>query len=118
MFDFGFHNQILEDNHIVTMILSQDLNSSGYSFKGTLLLMFQEPGDIEAEFERLGVKEVMKNFLAFRKPGPLYFPKGKGFDYSAERPPWLTEEELDYYATKFEQTGFTGGVNYYRAFGL
>ncbi|KAH6769667.1 alpha/beta-Hydrolases superfamily protein [Perilla frutescens var. hirtella] len=79
---------------------------------------FQEPGDIEAEFEDLGAKEVMKNFLALRDPGPLYLPKGKGFGYSAERAPWLTEEELDYYAAKFEQTGFTGAVNYYRALGL
>ncbi|KAL8528788.1 hypothetical protein ACS0TY_006302 [Phlomoides rotata] len=79
---------------------------------------FQEPGEIEAEFEKIGVKEVLKNFLAFRNPAPLYFPKGKGFDYSADRAPWLTEEELDYFASKFQQTGFTGGVNYYRAFSL
>ncbi|EYU21013.1 hypothetical protein MIMGU_mgv1a010239mg [Erythranthe guttata] len=79
---------------------------------------FQEPGDIEAEFEKIGVKEVLKNILAFRNPAPLYFPKGKGFTYSADRAPWLTEEELDYYVTKFEKTGFTGGINYYRAFGL
>ncbi|GFQ03405.1 bifunctional epoxide hydrolase 2 [Phtheirospermum japonicum] len=76
---------------------------------------FQEPGDIEAEFEKLGTKEVLKNIFAFRTPGPLYFPKGKGFGYSADRAPWLSEEELDYYVTKFEKTGFTGGVNYYRA---
>ncbi|PIM97865.1 Soluble epoxide hydrolase [Handroanthus impetiginosus] len=79
---------------------------------------FQEPGDIEAEFAKIGVKEVLKNFLAFRNPGPLYFPKGKGFGYSAERAPWLTEEDLDYYVSRFEKTGFTGAVNYYRALGL
>ncbi|KAH6808677.1 alpha/beta-Hydrolases superfamily protein [Perilla frutescens var. frutescens] len=79
---------------------------------------FQEPGVIEAEFEDLGAKEVMKNFLALRDPGPLYLPKGNIFGHSAERAPWLTEEELDYYAGKFERTGFTGGVNYYRALGL
>ncbi|GER52165.1 alpha/beta-Hydrolases superfamily protein [Striga asiatica] len=79
---------------------------------------FQEPGEIEAEFEKLGTKEFFKNMFAYRTPGPLYFPKGKGFGYSAERVPWLTEEDLDYYVSKFEKTGFTGAVNYYRAFGL
>ena len=77
--------------------------------------MLQEPGEIEAVFEKTGFKEVLKGFLAFRTPGPFYFPKGKGFGYCADRAPWLTEEELDYYASKFEKTGFTGGVNYYRA---
>ena len=28
--------------------------------------------------------------------------------------PWLTEEELGQYAEKFEKTGFTGPLNYYR----
>ncbi|KAL3626540.1 hypothetical protein CASFOL_030089 [Castilleja foliolosa] len=76
---------------------------------------FQEPGDIEADFEKVGPKEVLKNIFAFRTPGPFYFPKGKGFGYSGDRAPWLSEEELDYYVAKFEKTGFTGAVNYYRA---
>ncbi|XP_075516568.1 epoxide hydrolase 2-like [Primulina tabacum] len=79
---------------------------------------FQEPGEIEAEFAQIGAKEVVKNFLAYRTPGPLILPKGKEFGYSADRPSWLAEEELDYYASKFEKTGFTGGVNYYRAINL
>ncbi|KAL8484946.1 hypothetical protein ACS0TY_027305 [Phlomoides rotata] len=77
---------------------------------------FQESGNIEAEFAKIGVKEVVKNFLSLRDPGPLYFPKGKGFGYSADRAPWLSEEDLDYYVNKFEHTGFTGALNYYRAF--
>ncbi|KAH6816671.1 alpha/beta-Hydrolases superfamily protein [Perilla frutescens var. frutescens] len=79
---------------------------------------FQEPGDIEAEFEKVGTKEVLKNMLSFRDPAPLFFPKGKGFTNPVDRAPWLSEDDLDYYVSKFEQTGFTGGVNYYRAFGL
>lgn len=31
-------------------------------------------------------------------------------------PDWLTQEDLDFYVTQFEQTGFRGGVNYYRNF--
>nr|CAD1816953.1 unnamed protein product [Ananas comosus var. bracteatus] len=33
-------------------------------------------------------------------------------------PSWLSEEDLDYYASKFEKTGFTGGMNYYRCLNL
>lgn len=31
---------------------------------------------------------------------------------------WLSEEDINYYATKFNQSGFTGGLNYYRALHL
>lgn len=82
----------------------------------------QEPGDIEAEFAKIGVKKVMQKFLTYRDPNPLYLPKGKGFGDSPDTPivlpPWLTEEDVEYYVSKFEETGFTGGVNYYRAFDM
>ena len=29
-------------------------------------------------------------------------------------PHWLTQEDLDFYVTQFETSGFRGGVNYYR----
>ena len=29
-------------------------------------------------------------------------------------PAWLSQEDLDYYVTQFEHSGFRGGVNYYR----
>lgn len=32
-------------------------------------------------------------------------------------PDWLTEEDLDYYVSQFENAGFRGGVNYYRNIG-
>jgi pimeloyl-ACP methyl ester carboxylesterase len=31
-----------------------------------------------------------------------------------ERPPWLSQRELDVYVEAFERTGFTGGLNWYR----
>jgi pimeloyl-ACP methyl ester carboxylesterase len=31
-----------------------------------------------------------------------------------ELPAWLTEADLDYYASNFEKTGFRGGLNRYR----
>ncbi|XP_027115987.1 epoxide hydrolase 3 [Coffea arabica] len=83
---------------------------------------FQEPGDIEAELAQMGCKNFMKKMLAYRSPGPLFWPKGKGFGDSPDGPvvlpSWLTEEDVDYYASKFDKTGFTGGLNYYRALNL
>ncbi|KAM7488137.1 hypothetical protein LguiB_025621 [Lonicera macranthoides] len=83
------------------------------------VIRFQKPGEIEAEFAQMGTKRVIENFLAYRNPGPLYLPKGKGFGDSPATPiilpAWVTEEDVDYYTTKYEQTGFTGPLNYYRA---
>lgn len=33
-------------------------------------------------------------------------------------PPWITEEELQVFADKFQESGFTGAFNYYRAMDL
>ncbi|KAJ0083583.1 hypothetical protein Patl1_30099 [Pistacia atlantica] len=71
-----------------------------------------------AFFEHIGVERFIKGFLTYRIPGPIYLPKGKGFEHLPDTPivlpPWLSEEDVKYYTTKFEKTGFTGGVNYYR----
>ncbi|KAL1194003.1 hypothetical protein V5N11_008763 [Cardamine amara subsp. amara] len=79
---------------------------------------FQKAGDIEAEFKKLGTEIVLKEFLTYKTPGPLYLPKGKYFKLSENAatalPPWLTQEDLDYYVTKYNKTGFTGPINYYR----
>lgn len=81
------------------------------------VVRFQEVGVIEGEFEEMGVKNVLKKFLTYRTPGPLYLKKGKLFEDSDDDqlPCWLSEEEIDFYATKYQQTGFTGPLNYYRA---
>ncbi|XP_071701849.1 epoxide hydrolase 2-like [Rutidosis leptorrhynchoides] len=84
---------------------------------------FQEPGDIEAELSKMSSLTVMKKFLAYREPDQIYFPKGKGFRYSpgdtpVTLPPWLSEQDVEYFASKLEKTGITGGVNYYRALHL
>ncbi|CAI0626789.1 unnamed protein product [Linum tenue] len=79
---------------------------------------FQEPGVIEAEFAELDTERIMKKFLAYHTPAPLYMPKGKLFghwpDTPIALPPWLLEVDLQYYTDKFKKTGFTGGLNYYR----
>lgn len=82
---------------------------------------FQEPGDIEAEFSDVGLEKLLKKLFTSRDPGPLYFPKagkGSGTHTPILLPSWLTEEDVKYYLSKFEKTGFTGGLNYYRALNL
>ncbi|KAK9933826.1 hypothetical protein M0R45_021001 [Rubus argutus] len=79
---------------------------------------FQEPGEIEAEFAQIGTARVVKELLTLRHPGPLFLPKGKGFGHPADAPialpSWLSEDDVNYYVSKFEKKGFTGGLNYYR----
>ncbi|XP_058738513.1 uncharacterized protein LOC131610561 [Vicia villosa] len=80
---------------------------------------FQEPGKMEAEMAEVGTEYVLKNLLTTRQTGPPILPKGKygtGFNPNTPDtlPSWLTEDDLAYYVSKFEKTGFTGGLNYYR----
>ncbi|KAK9288469.1 hypothetical protein L1049_016926 [Liquidambar formosana] len=79
---------------------------------------FQEPGEVEAEFAQVGTARVLKTMLTSRSPRPFILPKGKRLGDSGDTqiilPSWLTEEDINYYASKFDQKGFTGGLNYYR----
>ncbi|GAA0154584.1 hydrolase [Lithospermum erythrorhizon] len=80
---------------------------------------FQEPGEVEGVFASAGTGNVIRKFLCSHDPTPPIFSKEKLLDSllqaPAELPSWLTEEDVNYYATKFDKTGFTGGLNYYRA---
>ncbi|XP_038708940.1 epoxide hydrolase A-like [Tripterygium wilfordii] len=82
---------------------------------------FQEPGEAEEDFAQAGTEKVMKRFLTSRNPNPPRIPKETGFrglpDVTS-LPPWLSQEDVDYYASKFDQKGFNGGLNYYRALDL
>lgn len=82
---------------------------------------FQAPGEMEEEFNSIDTAKLLKNFLVSRDPKPVVMPKG-GLAKKAERdvplPPWLSEDDINYFADKFKQTGFTGGLNYYRAMDL
>ncbi|CAI9289701.1 unnamed protein product [Lactuca saligna] len=74
-------------------------------------LIYPEPGEIEVVFASLGTKKVFEKFLTHRDPDPLYFTKDKPFGALYDTPvilsSWLSEEDVDYYTKKFEQTGFT-----------
>jgi pimeloyl-ACP methyl ester carboxylesterase len=87
-------------------------------------LYFQEPGKVERELEA-DVADSMRRFLyaASGDPPPeqrwrFLFEKSEAFLDSAARPdtlpPWLSEEDIAYFASEFRRTGFTGGLNWYR----
>ncbi|KAH7655046.1 Soluble epoxide hydrolase protein [Dioscorea alata] len=86
------------------------------------MVKFQEPGAAEAEFAEIGTALILKKFLTIRRPNAYILPKETGFSVSSDDdltlPPWLSEEDINYYAAKFEKTGFTGGLNYYRCMEL
>ncbi|KAJ1380884.1 Epoxide hydrolase-like [Sesbania bispinosa] len=78
---------------------------------------------MEAKMNEVGTAYVMKNILTTRKIGPPILLKGEygiGFnpDTLETLPSWLTEDDLAYFVTKFEKTGFIGGLNYYRNLNL
>ncbi|GLT82712.1 hypothetical protein SLE2022_010700 [Rubroshorea leprosula] len=83
---------------------------------------FQEPGRAERAFARYDYLAVMKKFLLITKTDNLIAPPGMEIiDYletPSWLPPWITEEELQVYADKFQESGFTGPFNYYRAMDL
>ncbi|KAM3345225.1 hypothetical protein P3S68_024934 [Capsicum galapagoense] len=72
-------------------------------------------------FQDVFASVVEKSALVWGPHLALSF-SGKGIDAVPDAPAalssWLSEEGLDYFASKFEKTGFTGPVNYYRALPL
>ncbi|KAG0478532.1 hypothetical protein HPP92_013251 [Vanilla planifolia] len=78
---------------------------------------FQELGEAEAEFARLGANFILRKFLTYHEPAPLLIPK-KGFGGTPDEEiilsSWLSNDDINYYTSKFERSGFTGGLNYYR----
>ena len=87
-------------------------------------IYFQEPGVAEAEFER-DPRAAIRRILYFGSGDTprehkmsFYVDRQKGFlgpsiDPVA-LPPWLTEADIDVFATEYQRTGFRGGLNWYR----
>nr|XP_043608634.1 epoxide hydrolase A-like isoform X2 [Erigeron canadensis] len=83
------------------------------------MCQFQEAGRAERAFAKYDSLTVIKKFLSLNKTDILIAPPGMEIiDYletPSHLPSWITEEELQVYADKFQESGFTGGLNYYRA---
>lgn len=81
---------------------------------------FQEIG-WEEEFAKVDTKRLLASFYFKRNPTT---PKmAKDFANSFAPPPytlpsWFTQQDLDYFASKYRATGFAGAFNYYRCFDL
>ncbi|KAK1439176.1 hypothetical protein QVD17_04991 [Tagetes erecta] len=86
------------------------------------LTQYQEAGRAERAFAKYDCLTVIKKFLLLNKPDVMIAPPGMEIidhlETPSELPPWITEEELQIYADKFQESGFTGGFNYYRAMDL
>ena len=81
---------------------------------------FQTPGVAEAEFER-DVALSMRTLLGrgFSDPAAsLFVEDGKGFlgdlRPALPLPDWLSEADLAYFSEAYRQSGFRGGLNWYR----
>ncbi|THF93891.1 hypothetical protein TEA_026715 [Camellia sinensis var. sinensis] len=85
-------------------------------------LSSSEPGEVEEKFASCDTGNIISAFLSSRDTRPPVLPKELDFKAIFQAPialpSWLTEEDINYYAGKFNQTGFTGGLNYYRALDL
>jgi pimeloyl-ACP methyl ester carboxylesterase len=97
--------------------------------EGFYMVYFQQPGVADAELAR-DVRATMRRFLYSAsgdapqpsEPQQPVVPAGKGIlDIMVDPevlPSWLSEADLDYFVAEFERTGFTGGLNWYRAIDL
>jgi len=90
------------------------------------ILYFQEPGVAEEELES-NVQRSLRLFMyaaSGEAPDNMTGFAGKAkdarlFDGVPEPdglPPWLKQEDLDYFVSEFQRTGFRGGLNWYRNF--
>ena len=86
-------------------------------------LYFQEPGLAEANLERdvaLTMRKMLTSGFATdaATSGVGMVPREGGFLASMSEPgplpAWLTQADLDYLTQRFQQTGFRGGLNWYR----
>ncbi|WVZ61163.1 hypothetical protein U9M48_011078 [Paspalum notatum var. saurae] len=75
---------------------------------------FQEPGVAEKEFSPANARRVMRQILCnrFTSRGANSQPEPPAAEEAL--PAWLTEADVDHFASEFERTGFTGAINYYR----
>ena len=90
---------------------------------------FQEPGVAEADLgadPRMTHRRLLVGASGDGASGPWQggvpdvgmVPLATGFVRSVAEPqtlpPWVTDADIDYYATEFARTGFRGGLNWYR----
>ncbi len=87
-------------------------------------MYFQEPGKAEADLEsdvRATIRTML--YVASGDPPPskrwrfLFNKSEKPLDTSSvpdQLPVWLTDQDIDFFTSEFQRTGFRGGLNWYR----
>ena len=85
---------------------------------------FQEPGKVEKELEADVRRTMLSVLYTASGDSPaedrfkFLFEKNQSFADTfvipEKLPPWLTEQDLDFFTNEFKQAGFRGGVNWYR----
>ena len=84
--------------------------------------MLQELGRAEKSFSMYDCLTVLKKFLLINGLDLLVAPPCVEIidflETPSSLPQWVTEEELQICASKFQKSGFTGALNYYRAMDL
>lgn len=84
---------------------------------GFYISQFQEPGRAESSFARYDVSTLVKKFLSIKIPD-LIAPSGMEIidflETPLSLPSWISEDEVEYFASKFQKSGYTGPLNYYR----
>jgi pimeloyl-ACP methyl ester carboxylesterase len=85
---------------------------------------FQEPGKVEKELEAdvhrtmLGVLYSASGDAPAQDRFKFLFDKNQRFADTIvipdKLPPWLNEQDLAFYTNEFSQSGFRGGINWYR----
>jgi pimeloyl-ACP methyl ester carboxylesterase len=89
------------------------------------ILYFQEPGVAEKEFDADPRGILSRLYLSPDSPRdapPVTDPKRSAGGWIPRLgapkglPNWLAQADLDYYVAEFTESGFRGGINYYRNF--
>lgn len=87
------------------------------------MVYFQKPGVAEAELEadiRRSLRTIYFSISGDAPDGLLAVPKPATAEFldgmvdPDTLPPWLTDEDLDYYTAQYERSGFRGPLNWYR----
>ena len=106
-----------------TSVMPQNEDAAFYQ------LYFQTPGIAEAELEAdplVSLRRILysgSGDVPRKNPGPAtggvgMVSRSGGFltrmPDTSQLPPWLSDADLNYYAEQFRQSGFRGGLNWYR----
>ncbi|KAE8701921.1 60S ribosomal protein L18 [Hibiscus syriacus] len=80
----------------------------------------REPGEMEEDFAQMDTAKLFQITLGSRDPRPPCIPKEIGFIWMpvSPLPSCLLQDDINYFASKFNHKGFTGPLNYYRALNL